>query len=305
VESSNRKTNRPSANSARKTLLNVVRSASARIDKFPIVLVGLDGMTDFLNEYMEGVKSRRIFREQKEALQAKVVTLKETYTSYLLTLPANEFYPNTADIYGDQNVKEILKGTTAELTPEQIDILNAMFPELLQTWQEPLNQKLLQLVSQQAPSENYVFDPSSVLDLVATSFLCSHCVNHLQAKQTMTHRCTRDALYVYGKLADEEQDLLKSTIKEIRWNMNNCLAFSPVTSKRIAEALEGCSFDPMTTTVAQVEKLDPIFECLTCHNVLSGRCTMRWSGMVWIPSILVIAPEFFSIVLAFKQSYSF
>jgi len=296
----NRKTNRPSSNSARKMLPNVVRSASSQIVKFPIVLVGLDGMTDFLNEYMEGVKSKRIFREQKEALQAKVVTLKETYTSYLLTLSATEFYPNTADIYGDQNVKEILKGTTAELTAEQIDILNAMFPELLQTWQEPLNQKLVQLVSQQAASEKFVFDPSSVLDLVSTSFLCSHCVNHMQAKQTMTHRCARDALYVYGKLADEEQDLLKSTIKEIRWNMNNCLAFSPITSKRIAEALEGCLFDPMTTTVAQIEKQDPIFECLTCHNVLSGRCMMRWSGMVWIPSILVIAPEIFSLVLAFK-----
>jgi hypothetical protein len=241
----NPKTSRLSSNSAKKTSLNVVRPAS---DPHGLTnnhfFVGLDGMTDYLNEYMEGVKSRRIFREQKEALQAKVVTLKETYTSYLLTLPSTEFYPNTADIYGDQNVKEILKGTTTELTAEQLDILNAMFPELLQSWQEPINQKLVQLVSQDAPSENFVFDPASVLDLVATSFLCSHCVNYMQAKQTMTHRCTRDALYLYGKLADEEQDLLKTTIKEIRWNVNNCLSFSPVISKRIAEALEACSFDP-------------------------------------------------------------
>ena len=242
-------------------------------------------MTDYLNEYMEGVKSKRVFREQKEALQAKVVTLKETYTSYLLKLPPTEFYPNTADIYGDQDVKEILKGTTTELSAEQLDVLNAMFPELLQTWQEPLSRRLLQLVAQDAPSEKFVYDPSSVLDLVTTSFMCSHCVNHLQAKQTMTHRCTRDPHYLYGKAIDEEQELLKSTIKEIRWNVNNCLAFSPVTSRRIAEALEGCSIDPVTTTVEEIENSDPVFECLTCHNVLSGRCMMRWSGLVRIPPV--------------------
>ena len=244
-------------------------------------------MQDYLNEYMENIQSKRIFREQKESLQAKIVTLKEIYNAYLITLPSTEFYPNAADIYGDASVKEVLKGNK-ELSADQIEVLNALFPELLRTWREPVDRRLLQLVSNS--TEPFVFDPSSVLDLAATTFKCSSCLNYMQAKQTITHRCTRDALFFYGRLADEEQALLKDTIKEIPWNAGNYLSFSSHVSKQVAEALEACSFDPVTTKVEQLEKLDPIFECLACHNVLSGRCMMRWFGLVRIlPSSMIWA----------------
>jgi hypothetical protein len=255
-----------------------------------ILVVGLENMTDYLNEYMEGVQSKRIFREHKEVLKNKLVTLKKTYTSYLLTLPPTESYPNTADIYRDESVKQILKGT-AELSAEQLEILNAMFPELLQTWQEPIHRKLLQLISQAAATDNYIYDPSTVLDLVTTAFSCSYCYKHMQAKRTIAHRCAREDLY--SRMTDEEQDLLKTTIGEIHWNSCGVLTFSPHTSKRIAEALETCSFDPAITTVEQLEKLDPIFECLACHNVLSGRCTMRWSGLVCISPFPMISSDLF------------
>lgn len=245
-------------------------------------------MQDYLNEYMENVQTKRVFREQKESLQAKIVTLKEIYNAYLITLPATDFYPNTADIYGDPNVKEVLKGNT-ELSADQIEILNAMFPEILQNWREPLERKLLHLVSNSV--EPFVFDPSCVLDVAATTFRCGNCLHYMQAKRTITHRCNRDPIYFYGKSTDEEQTFLKDTIKEIPWNTGDYMAFSPQVSKQVAEALETCSFD-RATKVEQLEKLDPIFECLACHNVQSGRCMMRWFGLVRISPSSMMSAKF-------------
>jgi len=41
--------------------------------------------------------------------------------------------------------------------------------------------------------------------------------------------------------------------------------------------------DPETTTFDEIERLNPVFECLHCHSISEGRCLMDWTAIVSYP----------------------
>jgi len=237
---------------------------------------GLQSMEEYLNEYMESIKSRRISREQKENLQAKLVTLKEIYTTYLNTLPPDVHYPKTADVFQELRVKEIMYDPASlVLSPEQIDRLHDIFPDILGSWADSIKQRVIESISKDA---SIVFDPTNVLQLASTAFQCDRCYEPFPASEVIRHRCS-GGHYQYDFHGTEHYELFKH-ISDFPWCGRWKL--SKVITEKVAKVLETCSFDPATTTIAHLEKADPIFECLACHDILRGRCMLRWFGVVCI-----------------------
>jgi len=40
-----------------------------------------------------------------------------------------------------------------------------------------------------------------------------------------------------------------------------------------------CGLDPKSATREDMDKLNPIFECLACNDLRKGRCTLPWLGV--------------------------
>jgi len=240
---------------------------------------GLQGMDHYFNEYMEGVKSRRMTREQKVNLQAKLVTLKEIYTTYLNTLPADVHYPKTTDVFQEPGVKEIMYDPTSlVLSPEQLDKLHDIFPDVLRSWPDSIKQRVVESISKDASVVDSLAFPTNVLELASTTLQCDRCSLTFSAREVIRHRCL-GGHYHYDFLGTEQYELYKH-ISDYPWCGK--WRFSKDITEKVAKILGKCSFDPATTTIAHLEKLDPIFECLACHDVVRGRCMLRWSGLVSI-----------------------
>lgn len=227
-------------------------------------------MRSSFNEYMEEVKSQRIRREQSEVIKKKIVFLKNIYEDYLTTLRPDVFYPNTADICQDWSLKRIIfDPTTPDLSAEQ---LRCLFPNILTKWREPLRLKLIEIIESET---DFAFDPYIVLDLASTTFYCRKCSVYLSSQQTMVHSCARTVRFLDS---ESDSELIKTAIQQWDWN-SSIFIFKPRITEQVGKVLQMCFFDP-TITVQQLEQLDPIFECLDCHNAVMGRYTLKWSELV-------------------------
>ena len=107
------------------------------------------------------------------------------------------------------------------------------------------------------------------------------------------HRCAthdedRFNDFEYGS----DEHLLREVVKEVTWNRRRNIRFNPDNMKILSDVVKRCGLDPKVTTAAQMNELDPIFECEACNDENSGRATMKWWGVVSWP----VCPRLISFV---------
>ena len=127
------------------------------------------------------------------------------------------------------------------------------------------------------------------LELATSLFRCSSCSTHsLRFPNILAHDCAHRA--DIGKCGLEGQsdwvsEAFKSewgkTTCEGTWNWNLCIHV-PTGSElaNLHAVLDLLKLDPKTTTFEELEKLNPIVECLHCHSMAEGRCLMSWGKVV-------------------------
>jgi len=229
---------------------------------------------------MEGVKAARIAREKKQFFKEMLQRLREISREYSKTLPANHIFPNTADIYFHPTVNTALSAVESyEALEEVLTRIQPSLPEIVDDCLKLSKQHLTNLVIDDYTQHNKSFD-LSVLTLASTLFLCRDCQCDLTLDQTVVHECRRSYYY---NLSDDMQ-AVHSAIREVTTahKIQSTISFSLAQLEAFATVLHSCGIDPNTTTVADMNEVDPVIECLGCSNIEQGRVTMRWLSVVGV-----------------------
>ena len=270
------------------------------------VLAALDNPLD---KFMENVKAVRIAREKEQFFKQILERLQEISREYSNTLPANHIFPNTADIYFHPTVKTALSAVESpEALEEVLTRIQPSLPEIVDDCLKLSRQHLANLVVDDYTQNNKSFD-LSVLTLASTLFRCKNCQCDLTPDQTVVHVCRTPYYLPYGHLS-EDMEAIRRAINEVTTTqrIQSTISFSLAQLGPFATVLQSCGIDPKTTTVADINEIDPVIECLSCSNVEQGRITMRWLSVVSVDKCLellvVVEDEFPAVEALSTQSYN-
>ncbi|KAF9533615.1 hypothetical protein CPB83DRAFT_845570 [Crepidotus variabilis] len=231
---------------------------------------------------MQCVQLRRLTRERGQSLQIRITCLDFIRFEYVSSLAPGAFIPTTADLYTNDFIKAVLNGQTNYdiLTISQREEIQNAFPEAIEKWQRDAEKSLLEIFATACSQPNnaiYDYDPSTILKLAITFFQCGRCDTFCTTEQMMRHSCTRKDFNTCA--LDEDLGAIKQATKMLPWNTNKLIRVPILTHYRVRIVLEECGFNSATIQVEEMQRLDPIFECLEHGDEKSGRCTMGWLSL--------------------------
>lgn len=129
------------------------------------------------------------------------------------------------------------------------------------------------------------------LQLVTTFFECRRCRTHLRFPNVLMHACARYANV--GCTGEEQSDWVADAFSDYsmyryegRLNIHSDRSRGYITTAggiqmaNVLAVLDILGLDPATTTVDQLNDMDPILECLSCNTLSKGRCVMDWEAVV-------------------------
>lgn len=64
------------------------------------------------------------------------------------------------------------------------------------------------------------------------------------------------------------------------WNNNGVVGFGMQAMEVLSDPVGAYGLDPMSTTIKQMNAVDPTFECVGCKDLHEGRFVMRWTLVV-------------------------
>lgn len=231
--------------------------------------------------------------------------LQDILATYALSLPnsVGVEVPDLADLFCHPYVRDLIDNASLDVftTDTGLDSLRAMLPKLIQEVQSTIHDKVVALVAEgYAGSDD--FDPKKSLELATTIFSCIGCgyggdrspyywTETIRYSDVMFHRCVNTAasdLSSHPKESDidfkfldgEHYCLSMYRGSSADWNRYSQISFNPMHKKILSDVVALAGLDPKTTTTAEMDALDPIFECIPCNLPTEGRATMRWSVVV-------------------------
>ncbi|KDR81924.1 hypothetical protein GALMADRAFT_221811 [Galerina marginata CBS 339.88] len=237
----------------------------------------LSNLEEFLNSYMQTVKTRRLARERHDKLLHRLPILKSILETFVATLPANALHPSAGELFRDSVVWDIIINTpsTVDFKKEHFDPIVPMLPDIVLRWKRKIEEKLLHLIRTAAPE--YTFDPETVFQLATTAFSCSGCGYKNQSlwhPRVLMHSCaTKND---YSAVEDADLNDVKSALRQVYWNYRLCLSFKPYDLQLLSKVVGMCGLDPNTATAVDMDVVNPIFECVACNRPQLGRATMTW-----------------------------
>ena len=232
---------------------------------------------DFINTFMEYQKAKRLRQERDTLLAERLPILRKVYNTCVKTYPVNSIIPCVADVFLDPVVRDLFIRPSLSTTDTEMDLetVGAIFPDIVLRWRIKTEEKLLNMIS---PSQNI---DAPLLQLATTIFSCRFCPNEpLTYPRILIHQCA-NATY-NGIMIDKDKDLsmLRSFLGHSYWNASNFIIFDEQKIVSLSEAIKLCGLDPKSATREDMDKQNPIFECLTCSDLRKGRCTLSWLGLV-------------------------
>lgn len=191
---------------------------------------------------------------------------------------------------------------TGGITKEDLDPLVEAYPDIAREWKLETEAKLLDMIRISC-GDSYAFDPNTVLHLATTFFSCSECRRY-NSLENGPIWYPRVLLHDHARRSDGrnsmdlDTEMVYDITRSTQWNARDVFQFSNAERLIMSDVLEEAGFDPETTTVEELNALDPIFECVPCNNIRHGRFTMKWTHLVrrFVP---LISPH------GFDVSYSF
>ncbi|TFK41664.1 hypothetical protein BDQ12DRAFT_710696 [Crucibulum laeve] len=67
-----------------------------------------------------------------------------------------------------------------------------------------------------------------------------------------------------------------TTLSDTTWNYAEQINFDIAMYQETRKVVELCGLDPDTTTAEEMDKLNPVFECVPCYRTSEGRCCLTW-----------------------------
>ena len=127
-------------------------------------------------------------------------------------------------------------------------------------------------------SPSQYIDSSSLHLATTIFFLLILPDDPLTYPRVLIHRCAAFT----GTGIDKDRPALQRFLGCSYWNYGNFINFKFEAQNivSLSEAIKLCGLDPKSANREDMEKQNPIFECLACNGVRKGRCTLSWLGLV-------------------------
>lgn len=223
---------------------------------------------------MGTVKTNRLRKERDTVLSERLPFLNKIYNTCVETYATNSIYPCVSDVFLDPIVQDLMMGPplAATFTDENLTTVGALFPDIVLRWRKKTEENLLNMITQNASA--------SALQLATTIFSCRLCPEEpMTYPRVLVHRCATKHFY-HGDVIDGDLLVLRRSLDCSYWNSGDFIFFEAPKIVPLANALKLCGFDPKSATGEDMDKRNPIFECLACNDARKGRCTLSWLGIV-------------------------
>lgn len=242
---------------------------------------------------MVSLQDSRLKKERLTRLRTRVPVLIEAIHAIKLDLPLDALVPDLADVLVHPVVQKIIHDTShSEFTISHLDPMRAIFQEISLQWQHKTESQLTNMISSVCGRGS--FDRTRVLHLATTVFSCDPCGHYnnnqhclLQYPRVLVHRHATEHFRDYyqwrinGSNTDESDiSILRHHFEKVCWGTRKNIGFWKDASQILSELLIEFGYDPKTTTVAEMDAVDPIFNCVSCNLPREGRATMRWRMVV-------------------------
>jgi hypothetical protein len=228
---------------------------------------------------MGTVKAKRLRDERDTILLERLPILHKVYDTCIETYPINSIIPCVSDVYLDPVVQDLITSPplSATFTNENLATVEALFPDIILRWRKQTEEKLLNMSSQGCSTQNV---PESALQLATTIFSCTLCPDEpLTYPRVLIHRCATKNCY-HNPVVDDDLSVLKRSLNCSYWNSGNNMIFEAQKITTLTKVIKLCGLDPKSATREDMDKQNPIFECLACNDTRKGRCTLSWLGVV-------------------------
>ena len=243
------------------------------ISQTSIVLLQVD---DFINTFMEDVKAKRLRKERDTLLAERLPILRKIYNTCVESYPVNSIIPCASDVFLDPVVQDLFfrSPLSTTFTDKDLETVGVFFPEIILRWRNKTEEKLLNMMTLSQDNSK------SSLQLATTVFSCRLChIEPLTYPRVLIHRCATASYPGMTTVIDEDQTVVRRFLDRSYWNAGN-ITFDTQIILSLSEAIKLCGLDPKSATREDMDKQDPIFECLACNDVRKGRCTLPWLGLV-------------------------
>ncbi|PPR01428.1 hypothetical protein CVT24_001902 [Panaeolus cyanescens] len=231
-------------------------------------------------KYMEWAQRQRLETDHFSRIKRRLKLFKQIYeTKVNLLIKPEDPRPRVGDVFAIPRFSERIMDTptSVAVSAEDFQDLENNLEGVIEEAKDILKQKMLTLVHEGMNDEPY--DPETVLDLATTVF-CEEAFNFRGTTNEIRTVPEVMAMRVVASNSRSEakSQLIQKYLGSVPWNTGDSnFKFDKISSDMLGSLLATLGLDPKTTTVREIEELDPIFECVQCNGITDGRLVMKWT----------------------------
>ncbi|KAI0645563.1 hypothetical protein C8Q79DRAFT_910321 [Trametes meyenii] len=224
--------------------------------------------------YMGTIRTARLAQQRREAVIKRLTMLRDTVVAYEASLgprdATSDLRAEFADLAIMPAVRELVGAPTeADIDPEDIDKLQARFPELQNEWRSAREHELASMVWKEVPSaikDDLSKTSSSVVELAIVSFRCTRCRREgLRWPNILAHKCSRSDYYSFD---DQAYGNALSYVCGHYGLMSPWWARCPFrvafATKDMRAMIRLCGYDPFQATFEELQSSGTRLYCKVC-----------------------------------------
>ncbi|PPQ69575.1 hypothetical protein CVT24_001375 [Panaeolus cyanescens] len=238
-----------------------------------------------INDMMQNIQDRRVEEEKKELFRSRMELLQTAYNKAVKDWLSTNSAPYISDFFIVPHIRSVIVDTAPEITVTRKHFFDEdTFSGLVDEARAIRREKCFKVIADGYRKLELEYNPSTVLSLATTVFgiaikgVPEHrsmtIANIISWKSNPTLQSNRDRLPLVEKVALE-------VFSYSPWNAEDQIIFDWIAHSIISNLMKLCGADPLTTTLKQLNSLDPIFECIPCNRMHRGRPMMRWTEAAW------------------------
>ncbi|PPR05245.1 hypothetical protein CVT24_010455 [Panaeolus cyanescens] len=228
--------------------------------------------------HMEWAQERRMEIDRSDCIKRRLRLFKNIYeTKVNLLIAPEDPRPRLSDVFAIPRFSKRIVGTSTHVEVSAADFqdLENNLKGVIEEAKDILKQKMLTLVQEGMGNEPY--DPETVLDLATTVFCQETLIQYEGTSDSLT---VPEAMSMHVVASDLEakSQLVERVLGSVPWNTGDAkFKFDKAASDMLGSLLVVLGLDPKTTTLREIEELDPIFECVQCNHRKKGRLVLKWT----------------------------
>ncbi|PPR02535.1 hypothetical protein CVT24_001961 [Panaeolus cyanescens] len=235
-----------------------------------------------INGMMKNIQDRRLEEDKKVLLKSRMELLDIVYNQAVKGWLSTGNAPYISDFFVVPHIRSAVVDTAPEITVTREHFFDeTTFPGLVEDARAIQREKCLEVIAKgyKVQTIKAKYDPNTVFDLATTVF--GYAKDGIPDNQFMDITKTLSLKSSPRWLSDRDRlPLVEKVALEVftysPWNAEKKIIFHWIAYDIISNLMKLCGVDPLTTTLEQMNALDPIFECVSCSRMSRGRLTMRW-----------------------------